>query len=109
MYMNYFSLILLTAFLGLSNMAQAHGPIPMPLEAINNILDKQFPKKTDEIDKDFTDFPSIISDINALNSKERNTHSDAYKRLIARGDEVTPEIILRIYDSETSVVYYIDC
>lgn len=85
-------------------MAHAHGPIPMPLEAINIILDKQFPKKIDVINKDFTDFPPIESDINALNSKERSTRSDAYKRLIARGDEATPDIILRISDSETSLL-----
>lgn len=83
-------------------MAHAYGP--MPLEAINKILDKQFPKKTDEIYEDITDFPSIESDINTLSSKERRARSDAYKRLIARGDVATPDIILKISDSDTSLL-----
>jgi len=101
---NHPPLKLLTIFFVLSSMVQAHGPIPIPLEAINKMLDKQLPKKTDSIDNNLTDFPSIASDINSLSSKERNTRTDAYKRLIARGDEATPDILLRISDTKTNLL-----
>ena len=97
---NYFTLILLAAYFLLPNIAQAHGPIPMPLEAINKILDKQFPQY-DANDNTLTDLPPIESDLLALNSKDRNTRSDAYKRLLARGDNATPEIIKKINTPDT--------
>lgn len=76
----------------------------MPLETVNKIIDKKISKKIEVINNDFSDFPSIISDINALNSKERNTRSDARKRLTARGDEVAPDILLRIADTEATLL-----
>ena len=85
-------------------MVHAHGPIPIPIEAVNKMLDRTLPIMTDPVAKDNTNFPPIADDFNALASKDGRVRLDAYKRLIARGDKATPEIIRRMSDPNISLL-----
>ena len=97
----FLSLVLLIA---LSSLVRAHGPIPIPLEGVIKTIDRQLPSKISSIKIDNSNFPSIATDLDSLNNKDKKISFPAYKRLITRGDKSTPEIVKRIQDADTSLL-----
>ena len=81
----------LVLIITLSNLARAHGPIPVPLEGVIKLIDRQLPKKIDPVDKNLSDFPPIADDLDDLDSKDKNIYLKAFQRLQARGNAVIPE------------------
>lgn len=85
----------------------------IPLEAVNEYLDKlllkksdhdqQLHKKIDAIAKDISNFPPIENDFNALNSKDNRLRSDAAARIAARGDAASPYIVQMMASPKVSL------
>jgi len=97
------SIALLVTLSLLPELGHTHGAIPIPLDAVNKILDAQFPQKKTLTAADVSSFPPIGVDLDAVGRGDRQSSKQAYQRLMARGDEIIPKLVSRLTDPEVSL------